>query len=440
MADFVPDPVPESTHDLLAFIEEGPTPWHCVVETADRLDRAGFVELTEDAAEWPVAPGYGGYVVRDGGSIVAFRMGARPPAEAGFRIVGAHTDSPNLRLKSKPDVTSEGYALLGVQTYGGVLVPTWFDRDLGLAGRVTLRTGSSPLELETKLVRIDRPIGRIPSLAIHLNREIREEGFKPNNQKHLPVVWGFDGTDRPSLASFLSAEMGVDAASILGWDLCLYDVQPPSVGGVYEDFIYAPRLDNQASCHGALLALLDGDAPLPDTTAVVTLFDHEEIGSRTSRGAAGSLTRDVLGRLAGDTATDLTRATTRSVMISADMAHGVHPNYADKHEPNHKPMLNAGPVVKTHADWRYATETESSSVFRGLCADLGVPTQEFISRSDLACGSTIGPIVASSLGIRAVDVGNAMWSMHSIREMAGSRDHALMVRAMTGFLAWDQRF
>ncbi len=432
--------VPENTHDLLAYIEEGPTPWHCVVETVERLERAGFVELSEDAAQWPLTPGLAGYVVRDAGSVVAFRMGGRAPSEAGFRIVGAHTDSPNLRLKSNPDVTSEGYALLGVQTYGGVLVSTWFDRDLGLAGRITLRTGAHPLQLETRLVRIDRPIGRIPSLAIHLNREIKEDGFKPNAQTHLPVVWGFDGADRPSLRAFLGSEMGVDPANILGWDLCLYDVQPPSVGGVHEDFIYAPRLDNQASCHAALLALLDGGASAPDTTAVITLFDHEEIGSRTSRGAAGSLTRDVLGRLAGGQHEDLTRAASRSAMISADMAHGVHPNYADRHEPNHKPMLNGGPVIKIHAGGRYATETETSAVFRGLCADLGVPTQEFINRSDLACGSTIGPIVASSLGIRTVDVGNAMWSMHSIREMAGSRDHDLMVRAMTGFLTWDQRF
>jgi len=431
--------VPATTHDLLAYIEESPTPWHCVQESVGRLEAKGFTEVAEDAATWPLAPGFAGYVVRDGGSVVAFRMGRRSPADAGFRIVGAHTDSPNLRLKSNPDVAAEGYALLGVQTYGGVLLHTWFDRDLGLAGRVTVRVGSKPVRIETRLIRIDRPIGRIPNLAIHLNRSIREDGFKPNKQQHLPVVWGFAGDDGPSLRSFLSSEMGIDGGDILGWDLCLYDVQPPSVGGVRGDFIYAPRLDNQASCHSALLALV-ADGAVPDTTAVVTLFDHEEIGSRTSRGAAGSMTRDILGRLAGGTNADLSRATSRSMMISADMAHGVHPSYADKHEPDHKPMLNAGPVVKTHADWRYATETESSAVFRGLCGDLDVPTQEFINRSDLACGSTIGPIVSSSLGMRSVDVGNAMWSMHSIREMAGSRDQDLMTAAMTGFLRWDERF
>lgn len=429
--------VPESTHDLLAYIEESPTPWHCVQETVARLERKGFVEVAEDAADWPLAPGFAGYVVRDGGSLVAFRMGTRAPAEAGFRIVGAHTDSPNLRLKSKADADSEGYALLGVQTYGGVLLHTWFDRDLGLAGRVTVRTGANPLKLETRLVRIDRPIGRVPNLAIHLNREIRDNGFKVDKQKHLPVVWGFNGEDGPALKTWLGSEMGIDAAEILGWDLCLYDVQPPSVGGVHDDFIHAPRLDNQASCHAALEALLAADGA--ETTAVVTLYDHEEIGSRTSRGAAGSFTRDILVRLAGSSR-DLSRATSRSVMVSADMAHGVHPNYADKHEPGHKPMLNAGPVVKAHADWRYATETESSAVFRGLCGDLDVPVQEFVIRTDLACGSTIGPIVSSSLGIRTVDVGNAMWSMHSIRETAGSRDQELMIRAMTGFLGWDERF
>ena len=434
------DDVPESTTDLLAYIEEGPTPWHCAGETIARLVARGFVEVSEDAADWPLQPGFCGYVVRDGASVVAFRMGGRAPAEAGFRIVGAHTDSPNLRLKSHPDGAAEGYALLGVQTYGGVLLHTWFDRDLGLAGRVTRRTGSSPLQLTTRLVRVDRPIGRIPNLSIHLNRGVNDTGFLINAQTHLPVVWGFAGDDGPALRSLLSREMGVAPDSILGWDLCLYDVQPPSIGGVHDDFIYAPRLDNQASCHAALLALLAGGDPLPDTTSVISLYDHEEIGSRSSRGAAGSMTRDILSRLAGGTSTDLSRACSRSVMVSADMAHGVHPNYADKHEPAHKPLLNAGPVIKTHANLRYATEAESSAVFRGLCADLGVPTQEFVIRTDLGCGSTIGPIVSSSLGIRTVDVGNAMWSMHSIREMAGSRDQGHMVRAMTGFLGWDERF
>lgn len=429
------DPVPSATHDLLAYIEESPTPWHAVADAKARLDAAGWSEVSEGDADWSLAPGGRGYAIRDGGSIVAWRMGRKDPADAGFRVVGAHTDSPNLRLKTRPSLTKEGFALLGVQTYGGVLVHTWFDRDLSLAGRVTVRTGSNPLTMETRLLRIDRPLCRIPNLAIHLGREVRTDGFKPNAQQHLPAVWGM-ASEELDVEGFLAAELGVQPEEILAWDMCLYDVQPPAVAGVNEDFILAPRLDNLASTHASLLALIDADEV--DTTSVITLFDHEEIGSRTSRGAAGSMTRDILRRLAGDDAA-LARAVTRSMMVSADMAHGVHPNYADKHEPQHKPMLNGGPVIKAHADWKYASEGESMAAFKGLCEDHAVPVQDFVIRSDLACGSTIGPIVSSSLGMRTVDVGNAMWSMHSIREMTGSRDHPQMVTAMRAFLGWDQR-
>ncbi|MCO4768569.1 MAG: M18 family aminopeptidase [Deltaproteobacteria bacterium] len=432
----MPESVPPATHDLLAFVEDSPTPWHAVAEAQSRLDAKGYVQVHEADAEWNLAPGTKAYVIRDGGSIVAWTMGRKAAVDAGFRIIGAHTDSPNLRLKTRPSVTKEGYAQLGLQTYGGVLLHTWFDRDLSLAGRVTVRTGSNPLTLETRLLRIDRPLCRIPNLAIHLNRSVRTDGFKPNQQSHLPAVWGM-ASDDLSVEGFLADELGVATEEVLAWDMCLYDVQPPAVSGVDNAFIHCPRLDNLGSTHAALLALLDADQA--DTTGVVTLFDHEEIGSRTSRGAAGSLTKDVLRRLAGGTM-ELARATGRSMMVSADMAHGVHPNYADKHEPEHKPMLNGGPVIKAHADWKYATEAESAAAFRGLCEDHGVPVQDFVTRSDLACGSTIGPIVSSALGIRTVDVGNAMWSMHSIREMAGSEDQPHMVAAMTAFLGWDQSF
>ncbi len=429
------DHVPPATHDLLAYIEESPTPWHAVAETVERLERAGWVRVFEEDADWRLEPGSKAFVVRDGGSIIAWRMGRRDPVEAGFRIVGAHTDSPNLRLKSRPSVTKEGFAQLGVQTYGGVLLHTWFDRDLSLAGRVTVRTGSNPLTLETRLVRIDRPLCRIPNVAIHLNREVRTNGFKPSPQSHLPAVWGM-ASDNLSVEGFLASELGVDVQEVLAWDMCLYDVQPPTVSGVDHAFIHCSRLDNLGSTHAALVAMIE--AQEADTTAVITLYDHEEIGSRTSRGAAGSLTRDVLRRLAGGDA-ELPRAVVRSMMVSADMAHGVHPNYADKHEPNHKPMLNGGPVIKSHADWKYASEAESTAAFRGLCEDHAVPVQDFVTRSDLVCGSTVGPIVSSSLGIRAVDCGNAMWSMHSIREMAGAQDQPRMITALRAFLEWDQR-
>lgn len=427
------DSAPSETLDLLAYVEESPTPWHAVQETRERLERAGFQEVLETDATWDDAPGSQRFVVREGGSIVAWRRGTQPAVDAGFRVIGAHTDSPNLRLKSRPDVTREGFGLLGVQTYGGVLLHTWFDRDLSLAGRVTVRTDDG---FSNRLVRIDRPLCRIPNLAIHLNREIRKDGFQINEQKHLPAVWSMEGSTR-GVAGLMAEELGVDEDQVLGWDLCLYDVQPPTVGGLADEFIFCPRLDNLASSHAGLSALLGAEAT--EQTQVVALFDHEEIGSRTTRGANGSLTRDILRRLVDDGDLGFARAAGRSMMVSADMAHGVHPNYADKHEPEHKPMLNGGPVVKAHADWKYATESESAAIFRGLCRDVDVPVQEFVTRSDLACGSTIGPIVASSLGMRTVDVGNAMWSMHSIREMAGSQDHPQMIAAMGGFLAWNGR-
>jgi aspartyl aminopeptidase len=244
--------------------------------------------------------------------------------------------------------------------------------------------------------------------------------------------------------SFVASELGVEPERVLGWDLCLYDVQAPCVSGAAGDFVHAARLDNLGSCHAGLAALLGGagsggeaGTAGADASSVVALFDHEEVGSRSTRGAESSFLRDVLQRLAGREPEALLRASARSFIVSADMAHGVHPNYADRHEPEHRPVLNGGPVLKTHVEWRYATDAETMAVFRGLCADLSVPLQDFVIRSDLACGTTIGPIVAANLGIRTVDVGNPMLSMHSCREMAGAQDAERMIRVMEAFLGWS---
>jgi aspartyl aminopeptidase len=367
-------------------------------------------------------------------------VGSSDPKEGGFRIIGAHTDSPNLRVKPQPDIKRAESWLIGVEPYGGVLLATWTDRDLGIAGRVSLRSKGDTLQVESKLLRIDRPICRIPNLAIHLNRTANSEGLKLNEQKHLPALWslarGKRAEEGEHFRNFIADELGVEPSRILGWDLCLYETVPPCVAGVDGEFIHAPRLDNQASCHAALEALLTTAGEDSASTQVIALFDHEEIGSRTSRGAASSFLRDVLTRLSGERASDLARAITHSFIVSADMAHGHHPNYTDKHDAQHKPLLNGGPVLKTHNEWRYASDAEDSAVWRGLCADAGVPLQEFVNRSDLRCGSTIGPIVSAELGIRGVDVGCAMYSMHSIREMAGSEDQPLMIAAMSQFLGW----
>ena len=431
-----PDPI---TADLLSFIDASPTPEHCCAEVSRRLDLAGFAPLEEGLA-WALEAGRGYYVVR-GGTILAFRMGTAPVVDGGFRVLGAHTDSPNLRVKPVPDLTVEGVRQLGVETYGGLLAYTWLDRDLGLAGSVVLR-GENGDRLETRLVRIDRPILRIPSLAIHLNREIRTDGLKLNDQQHLPPVLGLasgdDAEGEPgALGALLAAELDADPARILSWNLSLMDVVPATVGGARGELIFAPRLDNQAMCHAALGALLS--APAATATQVVSLYDHEEVGSRSATGAAGNALHHLLRRIAevegpGAGPGALPRAIARSYQVSADMAHGVHPNYKDRHEPRHMPRLNDGPVIKVNTQQRYATSAETAALFESLCQDAEVPVQKFVNRTDLACGSTIGPISAALLGIRTVDVGNAMWSMHSIRETGGAADPARMTAVMARFL------
>jgi aspartyl aminopeptidase len=370
--------------------------------------------------------------------------------------MGAHTDSPNFRVKPNPDVTRAGAGLLGLEVYGGVLIASWTDRDLGLAGRITLRGDGSgdlgganhALSIETRLLRFDRPLCRIPQLAIHLNRGVNKDGLTLHQQDHLPALWALAPTgvqtgekakekgDIGRLRAFVASELAIDPDRILGWDLCLYDVAPPVVSGLDDAFIHSARLDNQASCHHSLMALIGTSDPLPDGTAVAALYDHEEVGSRSAAGASGSFVRDVVTRLAGGDRVSTVRAIARSVQASIDMAHAVHPNYAGKHEPEHRPVLGGGPVIKTHSSTRYASEAWTAGLMRGLAADVGVATQEFVVRTDLPCGSTIGPIVASSLGVRTVDIGNPMLSMHSAREMSGAADPEPMVRLLSTFLKW----
>ncbi|MCA9514011.1 MAG: M18 family aminopeptidase [Myxococcales bacterium] len=431
--------VPQETRDLLAYIDASPTPYHCVAETARQLDAAGFTRLAEGEA-WPVELG-GAYYVARGGNVIAFRVGTKAPAEAGFRLLGAHTDSPNLRVKPEPDVRKAGYAGLAVETYGGILDYTWLDRDLGLAGRVAV-AGEGGDRFETRLVDVRRPILRIPSLAIHLNRGYKDDGLKLNAQQHLPPMLGLAGAkdkDGPgALRRLVGEALGVDAGRVLSWDLALCDTVPCAVGGIDEELVFAPRLDNQASCHASLAALLAaGEAAV---TQVIGLYDHEEVGSGSTEGADGPLMEWTLRRLAAAFAPEraetesLARAVSRSFQVSADMAHAVHPNYEDRHESGHKPMLNGGPVIKINVNQRYATSSEGAALFEALAREVEVPLQKFVNRTDLACGTTIGPITAAKLGIRTVDVGNPMLSMHSIREQAGTLDHPRMIAVMTRFL------
>ncbi len=424
-----------AARDLINFIDASPTPYHAVETSKARLEEAGFSALLE-ADSWDLDPGARHYVVRNEGSLAAFVVGSTPPAESGFRFIGAHTDSPNLRLKPRPDVTAQGLRQLAVEPYGGLLLHTWLDRDLSLAGRVTLREGGA---LRTVLLDFGRALLRIPSLAIHLNREIREQGLQLNPQQHAVPVMGMEGA--PPIADLIAMELSaqgiaqVGAAGIQAYDLMTYDVQPSALAGLDEAFIQAPRLDNLASCHAGLCALLDSAAEgASDATRGIVFYDHEEVGSRSAGGAGGSFLSDLLGRIAGGSHEATSRANARSMLVSADMAHAVHPNYADRHEAGHRPGLGKGPVLKLNANQSYASDAATAGHFTALCGDAGVPVQHFVTRSDLACGGTIGPISAARSGIRTVDVGNPMLSMHSCREMAGTADVAPMIQVLRSFL------
>jgi aspartyl aminopeptidase len=429
----------DPTTDLLAFIDRSPSPYHAVAESIRRLEAAGFRAASE-ADVWEFAPGDRLYVVRSEGSLAALQVGEVTPAEAGFRIIGAHSDSPNLRVKPRADLEAHGYRQLAVEPYGGLLRHTWLDRDLSLAGRVSLAADGG---LRTLLLDFERPLLRIPNLAIHLQRRIKQEGLKLNDQQHLAPLLGLE--DAPSLPELLATELRasglaeIDAADIRAYDLMTYDTQPACLGGSRGEFIHASRIDNLASCHAAVSALLAAASePLPRFTRMVVLYDHEEVGSRSAQGAGGtflatSLERVVSGFESGGPQ-DLARAIAHSTLISADMAHAVHPNYSDRHEPGHRPVIGKGPVIKVNSGQSYATDAATAGLFATLCHRVGVEPQHFVTRSDLRCGSTIGPVSAARVGLRTVDVGNPMLSMHSCREMAGAADVEPMIEVLTAFL------
>ncbi len=420
----------ETTRRLLDYVDASPTPFHAVSESIRLLEAAGFSALAEED-RWSLSSGGKHYVARNGSTLVAFVVGSEAPAEGGYRLVGAHTDSPNLRLKPQPGYAKEGYLQLGLEVYGGVLLAPWLDRDLSIAGRVVVAGEDTP-----RMLRVDRPLCRIANVAIHLNREVNKKGLLVNKQKHLPPLIGLQGDkkDKTWFQSFLAKELGLDpAAEILGFDLMLFDLVPSCVSGLNEEFIHAPRLDNLGSCHAALEALVAQAGESSTTTRGIALYDNEEVGSRSAEGADSPFLASILERInlaMGGTAEDKHRATARSLFISADMAHAVHPNYSDLHEPKHMPKLNQGPVLKINTNLRYATTGTTGAAFVRYGNEADVPVQKFVNRSDLACGSTIGPITASRLGMPTLDVGNPMLSMHSVREMAGSRDQELMIRIL----------
>lgn len=412
---------------LARFIDASPSPYHACLTAAARLEAAGFTRLDEGAA-WTELPERA-YVQR-GGSIMAWALPADMDPARGFHLVGAHTDSPNLRVKPRPDTGGAGFRQIGVEIYGGVLLNSWLDRDLGLSGRAFVDVGGG---LEERLFLVDRPIMRVPQLAIHLDRGIYEQGLKLDRQQHMAPVIAVGDPREGAFADLLAAEIGCDAGAIKSWDAMLHDLTPSRLIGEDEDMLAAPRLDNLCSAYlglEAVIAAVEKGAP---RGVAVTLFDHEEVGSASRGGADGPILGDLLERIVlargGDREAYL-RCLSASLCISADMAHAVHPNYRERHEPDHHIFLGGGPVIKINANQRYATEAETEGLFQAACERAGVPFQKWVMRSDLACGSTIGPLTASQHGIKTVDVGCTQLSMHSARELCSRDDPAYMLAAL----------
>jgi aspartyl aminopeptidase len=420
---------------MLTFIDASPSPFHACAEAAARLESAGFTALAEHEA-WPTAPG--GHFVRRSGSLVAWQTDESHGPSSGFRIIGAHTDSPNLRIKPQPDTGRAGYRQLAVEVYGGALLNSWLDRDLGLSGRVVVRDAAGPQE---RLLLVDRPICRVPQLAIHLDREITTNGLLLNAQQHLSPVWGLGDVTPGAFTRFVAAQLDVDPDAVLSWDLMLHDVGASTFAGVEDEFISAPRLDNLCSSWAGLEALLavtgEGATP-PRQVPLLVLFDHEEIGSTSDRGAASTLLPVITERIAhglGGGREDHLRAVAGSVCCSADMAHATHPNYPDRHDPGHQIALNGGPVLKVNSNVRYASDATSAASFVLACEQAGVPLQRYAHRSDLPCGSTIGPITAAAMGMATCDIGAPQLAMHSARELCGADDPARYAASMAAFLA-----
>ena len=413
-----------SATGLCEFIDASPSPFHVCATVAERLQRAGYTQLSE-ADRWPDQPGR--YFTVRAGSLVAWN-GER--ADGPFRIIGAHTDSPNLRVKQHADRLVAGWRVVALQPYGGVWLNSWLDRDLGISGRLSVRDGAG---VSDRLVRIDDPILRVPQLAIHLADDRKSLTLDP--QRHVNAVWGV-GDSVGSFVGYVAERAGVSPADVLAADLMTHDLTPSRVSGADASLLSAPRLDNQASCYAGLEALL-ASAPR-GVLPVLVIFDHEEVGSSSDHGAESDLLGTVLERIvlaAGGTREDFLRRLPVSLLASADMAHATHPNYPERHEPGHWIEVNAGPVLKVHPNLRYATDGRTAAAFELACRQAGVALQRYEHRADLPCGTTIGPLASARTGIPTVDVGAAQLAMHSAREVMGAHDVGAYSAAMQAFLS-----
>lgn len=418
---------------MLDFLQASPSAFHATANMATRFLDAGFERLIE-GERWNLVAGSRYFVTRNDSSIIAFVYGTKPLAETGIRMVGAHTDSPCLKVKPRPELLRGGYAQLGVEVYGGALLGPWFDRDLSLAGRVTFRDEAGILR--SVLINFERAIATIPSLAIHLDRGVNDNRSINSQKDIVPVLLQLDAdqTHAPDFRTLLVAQMRTQypqqsVADVLDYEINFYDTQAPAMVGLREDFIASARLDNLLSCYVGMEAILHADKSV---SSMLVCTDHEEVGSTSCCGAKGPMLQQFLERLV-PAVDERVRVIDRSLMISADNAHGIHPNFMDRHDENHGPLLNRGPVIKVNANQRYATTSETSAIFRVLCEDADVPVQIFVARTDMGCGSTIGPVVSAEVGVKTIDVGVPVFGMHSIRELAGSSDAWYLYSALSTF-------
>ncbi len=414
----------DAMKNLTEFIQNSPTAYQTTANIVNELESRGFERLNENEI-WDLKPGKGYFTQRNMSSVIAFRPGTGKLSENGFLISGAHTDSPSLKIKSNGSSFSNGTAVVSTEVYGNPIISTWFDRELSFAGVVSIKKKNRT----RVLFDYKTPIAVIPNLAIHMNRDVNK-GFEYNKQTHLQAVLGIDGNHKDPLRYIIAEKMNIKISDIGDMDLFLYD---PANGTILDNqYLVAPRVDNLAMCHSILTALLTSKSDRKTQAGV--FYDNEEIGSLTYQGADSSYFTEILERIViarGEISReDFFRAKTNSFFISADGAHGVHPNFKEKHDPDYTPKLNGGPVVKINAGYKYSTTSETAMVFRNLCEQISIPVQTFIGRSDMPGGGTIGAVSAAKLGIKTVDVGNPMWAMHSIRETYGLKDHDMMNRVL----------
>ncbi|PRY68631.1 aspartyl aminopeptidase [Glaciihabitans tibetensis] len=418
--------------DLARFIQASPSSFHAVAEVARRLTDGGFTELAESSA-WPsdvhAAPGGKHFVIRDG-AIIAWIQPAGATATTPFRIAGSHTDSPGFKLKPKPTIGNHGWIQAGVEVYGGPLLNSWLDRELEFAGRLVFSDGSS------ELVRTG-PFLRFPQLAVHLDRGVNTDGLTLNPQVHMNPVIGVGDPSSADVVGHLAGLAGREGADVAGYDIIVADTAAPALFGLGEQFFASGRLDNLSSVHSSVVALLGVAETTLDAIPMLAAFDHEEVGSDSRSGAGGSFLIDILSRIAaglGATEQQRLQAFAGSWCLSADVGHSVHPNYPERHDPANRPLVGRGPLLKINANQRYATDALGAAEFARACAQAGVSYQEFVSNNSMPCGSTIGPITATRLGIRTVDVGMPVLSMHSAREMCSAEDPAAFTAAIGAFL------